>query len=342
MMGGTDFEFDSMHLRFLKHTNSYEISDEKIRFFDEDHIYQAYSPYFKEWISTKSSGGGPMIVSTTTFLSKFWPQTDFRRLAANVWNKEENRIRMLNDVTYKYFGCKSIKDIENLWKQGRDLGTQMHNHFENCANILEWARKNKDNDGSLMNLYVQRNQNFPEIKHFFEACQQLDILSGNRVFWRTEMLMFNPCLHISGMADGILYDKCTDSYIIIDWKRLKGGLKGDPKIRATPIEKLKPSGKGLHYAPFQQLRKHDENKYGCQLTLYKHLFQGMFPEKRVSAMYLVVVNSSTDELTIHEVPLNKYDACVQCAFFDRAKELMDTFGNDLPLDLQRDLVKYLD
>lgn len=336
---------DATHVRYLQTLNREEASDELIKFADEGHRYWAFSPFYKEWITNDGCEGGPPLVSTTTLLGNYWSPIDFKQLAAKIWNNQDNRIKMETDITYKYFGCKSVDDILAKWSTGSTLGTKMHNHFEDMANVVEWARKHGDADGSLMALYQNRNvdDGYQEVRYFFEACEQLGITSGKRKFWRTEFLMCHNVLHISGMADGILYDEEEDHYVIIDWKRVGGGLKGDP-VNGKPVSQLSEASRGRILPSFEALRKHDTNKYGCQLTMYKHMFEFMFPDKKIGKIFLVVVDSKKvgkdDALKIHEVPLNKYDQCIKEVFEHRAKDIMDLHSSSVPIALARKLMDF--
>lgn len=336
---------DATHVRYLQTLNREEASDERIKFADEGHKYWAFSPFYKEWVTNDCGAGGPPVVSTTTLLGNYWSPVDFKKLAANIWNKPENRIKMESDITYKYFGCKSVDDILAKWSTGSTLGTKMHNHFEDMGNVVEWARDNGDTDGSLMALYQNRNvdDGYQEVRYFFEACEQLGITSCKRRFWRTEFLMWHSTLHICGMADGILYDPEEDHYVIIDWKRVGGGLKGDP-ANGKPVAQLSDASKGRILPEFVGMRKHDTNKYGCQLTLYKHLFEHMFPDKKIGKIYLVVVDSKKvgqdDALKITEVPLTKYDQAIKEVFEHRAKDIMDLHHNAVPIAMARKLMDF--
>lgn len=338
-------EIDTTHTRYLQTLNREKESDEHIKFTDEGHRYFAYSPFFKQWVTNDEGAGSAPVVSATTILGNYWAPIDFKMMAIKIWNKPENRIKMATDTTYKYFGCTSVDDILAKWSTGSTLGTKMHNHFEDMANILEWARANNDADGSLMALYKNRNvdDGYQEVRYFFDACDALGITEGRRKFWRTEFLMWHDVLHISGMADGILYDEDEDHYIIIDWKRVKGGLKGDP-VKGKPVHLLAASSRGRILPSFEKLRRNDQNKYGCQLTLYKHLFEHMFPDKKIGGMYLVVVDSNKvgkdEALKIHEVPLTKYDQCIEEVFLDRARMVMDTHSNTLPTVLARKVLDF--
>jgi len=336
---------DNTHVRYLQSLNREEASDDYIKFADEGHRYWAFSPYFKQWITNDCSNGGVPMVSTTTILGNYWSPTDFKKLAAKIWNDPQNRIKMQTDITFKYFGCNSVEDILAKWSTGSTLGTQMHAHFEDMANIVEWARNNNDSDGALIALYKNRNvdDDYQEVRYFFEACHQLEITNGKRKFWRTEFLMWHSSLHLCGTADAILYDSTEDHYVIIDWKRVGGGLKGDP-VNGKDVSQLSPASRGRLLPSFEALRKHDTNKYGCQLTLYKKLFEHMFQDKKIGKIFLVVVDSKkvgkNDALKITEVPLTKYDQCINEVFEHRARDIMNLYHNEIPVKMARKLLEF--
>lgn len=331
-------------VRFLKEKNKEEISDELIRFEDVGHRYWVYNTFLKEWVTNKDGCGTAPLISATSILNTYFPSTDFSRMAINIWNNTENRIKMETDSTYKYFGCKSIEDILAKWANGASEGTKMHNIFEDLANLIEYGREHPTAQ-DVLSLYLcgDKLQGYQEIRYFFKAMELLKVDGIKRRVYRTEFLMANPTLSISGMADGLLYDVEDDSYIIIDHKRVKGGLKGDPK-NGKPIDKLSPSGRGQILPSFERLRKNSMNIYGCQLTLYKHLFEGMFPGRRVSGMYLIVVDSTKigddKALTIHEVPLNKYDENIAEVFHKRAFDILSDYSHSLPTALAKELLRY--
>ena len=181
---------------------------------------------------------------------------------------------------------------------------------------------------------------------FLEKFKLLDPNSGIN-FFRTELLMWHEVLHISGMIDALIYDKNTNTYIIVDWKRCKGGVKGDPdpsNKRTKPVHLLAPSGRGQGLPAFEKLRNHNGNKYGCQLTLYKHMFEHMTGEK-VSAMYIIVIDSTkigkANALDIQEVPLTKYDECIRQVFEDRARNMLARYEDTLDDEHMDELIKYL-
>lgn len=337
---------NTLPTRFLEEYNKVD-TDTKIRFEDEGHHYWLWSPYLSEWVSTKDGCGSANVISTTKVLGDYFPGADFTSMAARIWVNPKNRIAMETDITYKYYGCKSMEDIMNKWSEGATLGTKMHNLFEDLANLVEYDRVHPVNGPSQFKQLFEsaEHEDYNEKHYFLEFCEKFGIVEGKRRFWRTEFLMANPVLHISGMIDGLLYDVEDDSYIIIDYKRCKKGLERDPKNPRKQVHELKGNAVGQHLPSFKQLRNHNGNKYGCQLTLYKNLFEYMFPDKRVSGMYLIVVDSlkigKPGCLDIVEVPLTKYQSCIDEAFAARADHILCAHEDGLPTELIRDLVGYL-
>jgi hypothetical protein len=212
--------------------------------------------------------------------------------------------------------------------------------YYNHVDSIKEYKFHMRNDTASYRYVESRMEGYQEKMYLFMFLEKFKILDTNSGvnFYRTEMLMWHNVLHISGMIDGLLYDKNTDSYIIVDWKRCKGGVKGDPdpnNSRTKRVEDLKPSGRGQGLPAFELLRNNNANKYGCQLTLYKKMFEHM-TGKRISGMYLVVIDSEklgkANALDIQEVPLTKFDECIRQVFENRAREMLSTFQNTLDDD----------
>lgn len=242
------------------------------------------------------------------------------------------RLKMETDPSYAYYGMKSAEDIIYKWGAGAREGTAMHAAFEDLTNLVAYEMDRPAGDSSLTADYKVTNPR-SEYIFFDEFCVRMGVRSGEREFYRTEMLMFDDRLHISGMADTFLYDKKTGGYIITDFKRMKGGLPSDPAKPRKPIESLAANSRGQNLPAFECLRNHSGNKYGCQLTLYKRLFEYMYPDRKVVGMFLVVIDSSKldgDALQIHEVPMGKYETCIDQAFGQRALDILIHGGDSLP------------
>lgn len=403
-------EFNTRYLE----TKNNNVGNEKIRFADEGHKYWAFSKYYSDWISTDNGIGGAPMISTTTILGKHF-HFDRDRILLLIWNNPKNRLAMEMDKDYKYYGCKSINDISNIWGKGALEGTKMHAYFEDFVNILEYDKDNIDensniikteeivksnnvteadvkrkndmtlvyakfmrnrikkkykddkqeykitysmvkqytfsiNDSTTSYLYSeQKLQGYDEklcLFMFLERFKLLEPTSGIN-FHRTELLMWHNVLHLSGMIDALLYDKNSDTYIIVDWKRCKDGVKGDPNPnnpKTKPVHKLSAMGRGRGLPAFEKIRNNDENKYGCQLTLYKHMFEHM-TGKKISGMYIVVINSTLigqpNTLDIKEVPLTRFDECIRQVFENRAREMLAEFTETLDDEHMDELIKFL-
>lgn len=385
--------------RYLEEKNHVEGTD-KIKFQEEGHKYWAYSKYYDDWVSTKDGVGACPLTSTTTILGRFFVM-DMDKIAVDIWNNPKFRLLMETDPSYKYYGCRSIEDIKNIWSRGALEGTKMHANFEDFVNLIEYdkdhpqtysgdpiigisgkvnntkrdeiminavasARDYKDGHYSenaamrsykfhLRNdtasyLYAQAKlEGYYEKMYLFMFLEKFKLLdpSSGINFYRTELMLWHEVLHISGMIDGLLYDKNTDTYIIIDWKRCKGGIKGDPdpsNPRTKPVHLLSPGGRGQGLPAFEKLRNHNGNKYGCQLTLYKHMFEHMTGQK-ISGMYIIAIDSvkigKPNALTIHQVPLTKYDECIRQVFEDRARTILANYEDTLDDDHMDALIRYL-
>jgi hypothetical protein len=334
-----------LKVRYLEDKN--KDFDCKIKFEDIGHRYWAFSDYYKDWVSTSNGVGAAPILSTTTFLKQFWHDSMTRK-AFEIWSNPENRLKMETDPLYKYYGCKSVDDIKEIWSEGARQGTKMHGHYEDLANCIEYDRDHPEDDTKTMAyLYNDAHlEGYYEKYYFYKFLKTMgmDKPDSDIVFHRTEYKMWHPVLHISGTIDALLYDKKDDSYIIVDWKRCKGGVRGDSLKPKKTIEQLAPNSKGLILPAFKKLRKNNLNQYGCQLTLYKHMFESM-SGKRVSKLLLVAVDSEKigkdTAFKIHDVPLDKYDECILQAFELRAREMLSEYCDTMDSKHMDDVLKFL-
>jgi hypothetical protein len=342
----TSSAFDVKHTRFLESRNPIpEVG--KIKFEHDGHTYWAFSKYYTDWVSSKEGLGGLPLKSATGILDKYF-HFDMDGMALGIWNKVENRYKMEYDPTYKYYGCKCVQDIVGKWSQGATDGTKMHAHYEDMANLLEYDKDVGGVGSNLMqNLYAEAQLGgYHEKAYFYDFVRKFKIddpLSG-MTFHRTELLLWHDVLHLSGTIDALLYNKNTDSYIIVDWKRCKGGVKLETNGR-KPVYELAAGSRGRGLKAFLNLRNNKINRYGCQLTFYKKLFEHM-TGKRVSALYIVSVDSekvgSSSAFKLIDIPVDKYDECIRQAFEERAREMISTCENTLDDDHMNELIKILD
>ena len=342
--------------RYLEEKNPIKGTSD-VKFQDEGHLYWAYSNYYNQMISNDDGCGALPLISATTVLNNYF-HFDRNYLALKIWNDPLKRHAMEYDVTDKYYGCKSIDDVLYIFGDGARQGTEMHGYYEDMANLLEYDKDHPPEEGTklLQHLYIaEKLEGYYEKAYFYEFVKKFKLdnpASGIR-FHRTELLMWNDVLHITGTADGLLYDENDDSYIIVDWKRIKGGVKCDPKNPKKPLHELSASGRGMGLEIFEKMYNNTMNKYGCQLTIYKKLFEYM-TGKRVSGLYIVAIDSNligktTDRygrpisaLKIHEVPLTKYDEAIRQAFEERAREILGKCENTLNDDHMDKLIEIID
>lgn len=197
-----------------------------------------------------------------------------------------------------------------------------------------------------LSLFFGKEKDYDERFYFLKFLKSfgMDKYNAPIRFYRTELLMWHSVLHISGTIDALLYNESDDSFIIVDWKRVKGGLKCDPKNPRKPVSALSYQSRGLFLPSFKKLRNNSFNKYGCQLTLYKHMFEHM-TGKKVSGMFLVAVDSTKigkkDAMAIHEVKAEKFNDCIRDVFALRAKDMLDACDDKLDDDHMDELLKYL-
>jgi hypothetical protein len=334
--------------RYLEKKNKLPF-DDKITFEAEDHVYNVRSEYFPMVLSKYNGGTSLPVDSVTTFISKYFP-SGFDQMAINLWNNIDNRIKMENDTTYKYFGCKSVDDIKKIWSVGAEAGTKMHGHFEDLGNLFTY-NYDHPNDNAFMNYVESQMTKYNEFRYFKRFCHEFGINGTKREFFRTEFCMFHEELHISGMIDGLIYNKEKDGYEIIDYKRCKDGVKMPPKNPRKQVQDLSSGSRGQILPSLMMLRNLPIVKYGLQLSIYRYMFERIYPEKKIIGLYLISVNSTYidldvlnnkyDAFEIIEIPLHQYDQAVFEIFQQRAKDIIDECGDALPSKLFDKLCEFL-
>jgi hypothetical protein len=309
-----------IHTRYLEEVNTEY--NQKVRFQDEGHKYWAYSPYYEEWLASDTGS----LISTTTILKEYWPD-NFSFIARKKWNDKEARIRMRTDPTYEFFGCGTFEEVrERFGLEARTLGTKMHALYEDMANLLEYDRVHAGAQTLIMYEDALR-EGLYEKKYFFDFVFAFNLAGegATRRFYRTEFMMWHPDLQITGTIDALIYDEVQKGFIIVDWKRCAGGVKGDPKNPKLRVDQLSPGGRGQKLVEFERLRMNKENQYGCQLTLYKHMFERITGQ-RVIGLYIVAIDSGKlgqeDAMRIIEIPLTKFDPAIKAVFRERAHTLL--------------------
>lgn len=330
-----------LQVRYLEKKNKLKY-DDLIEFIDEGHIYNVYSEYFN-MVLNKFEGGGSLPLRSVTetvgiYFNSYYKIDD----PIEVWNNVDCRIRMETDENYVYYGCKSPSDIKNRGGKGASLGTRMHNYFEDLANLYAYNKDRPENREYYK--YVEKHMsNYSEYQYFKMFCDIFGFDSGKREFFRTEFCMFHPELNISGMIDGIVYNKETQGYEIIDYKRCSGGVKL-PKFKKS-FDQLADNSKGKVLPSLKQCRNITITKYGIQLSIYRYMFERMYPGKKITGLYLIVVDSrkipKPSAFEIVEIPLTRHDQHIFEIFQHRATNILEKKSNTLPKELHSELIEFL-
>lgn len=325
-------------VRYLEEKNK-DKYDELINFEEEEHIYFAKSEYFGDKILSKRNGDKSLpLKSVTEFTKVFFNSYYDNDRARKTWNDLNCRLRMKNDKTYVYYGINSLEELEFKMSEGRRMGTKMHGHFEDMANLYEYRRDHPE-DEAYMAYVDEHMKSYKEYKFFQKFINEFGITKGTRRFWRTEYKMFHPELHISGMIDGILYNEVLKGYEIIDYKRCQGGVR--PYFLTKPFSEYSDNSKGKICPSLQKLLNRSIITYGIQLSLYRYMFQRMHPDKKVVGMYIISVDSKKLDkdggLEIISIPLNRHDQNIYEMFQYRANEILEECGDSIPDELYQEI-----
>lgn len=311
--------------------------DDRIIFTEEGHSYTIKNSLLGNMELTNHTFRNeiPPLVSTTKLIKKYFPS--YYHVYARRIVESENFRQNKHSREYEYYGCETAEDIMKIWETGSIRGTQMHDHFEIMANLLEMDRDMYEGRWDRYETYVNSlDRTFEPEKNFFKMfCRQFGIDSGKRVFYRTEVRCFHESLLITGSIDAILLDTETGEYIIIDYKRTKTEISGGPKYRPEKsIQETSPSGLGIILPTLKQTRNNSFSQYGCQLTIYKHLFQMMYKDKRVQSLNLISIiipdtskktkkKPSIPELSIINIGIHQFEQQVFEMFLARGDEVYE-------------------
>lgn len=324
----------------LKNELSY---DKLISFIEEDHVYNVYSEYFNAIVNKYNGNVSLPLKSVTETVGQFFT-SNFDEVASRIWNKPENRLKMRTDPTYKYFGCASPHDIRKIWSKAADAGTKMHGHFEDLANLYEY-KKDHPEDIAYFEYVDQMMKSYEEYKYFVKFCKDFGFDDNKRKFFRTELCLCHPELNLSGMIDGLVYNVEKKGYEIIDYKRMKNGLKRVPKNPRKPIEEMSPGSRGHILPSLMKTRNMAIEKYGIQLSMYRYMFERLYPDKKIIGMYLIVVDSlkipDDNALEIVEIPLDYNNQRILEIFQHRAHDILNNCGNNIPRKLFKELLEFL-
>ena len=167
-------------------------------------------------------------ISATTFVSQFFEKFDAEKVA-----------KKLVASSPKYMGM-SVEDLLQVWKDSADYGTLVHEQLEN--HILEKSELTE-----------------PKAIQGMQWLNKFKMKSNFEIY--PEVIIYSKELKISGTIDLLLFDKKSDSYIIMDWKTSK---KIDTKSYRNKMGIL-PATSNIADTKF--------NHYALQLSLYRYLLE---------------------------------------------------------------------
>ena len=253
----------------LSEKNSHP-NDTKIKFQDEGHKY---------WIN----GSDKDVISTTTFIHKFFSEFETDKIINNILKSEE-----YNNPDYKYYNM-SYNNIKELWsnnsKISSDSGIKLHKDIENFYNKIE-----VENDSvefkQFLDFYNEYNQNSLEI-------------------YRTEWLIYDEMLKITGSIDAV-FTHPDGTLSIGDWKRSK-------EIKYNSYGKF---GK----FPLNHIPDTNYYHYSLQLNMYRKILE-KFYNKKVKDMFLIVLHPDNQYGKFMKIDIPKMDDEIDLILEHRKKEI---------------------
>jgi len=197
--------------------------------------------------------------------------------------------KMMNSKKWSkspYFG-KTREEIKAQWNANANAvaaeGTKLHRDIETFMNLLPGRTTHAD-------LLAKYQSDQPIKNDSVEWSFFLKFVSStpHLVPYRTEWIVFNEDIHISGAID-MVYEKSDGTLMIYDWKRCKEiTLNGWSRFAKTA---------GLEHIP-------DANfwHYTLQLNMYKYILETKY-DKKVSNICLVKLHPENKSKTYEIIPL---------------------------------------
>jgi len=167
-------------------------------------------------------------ISATTFVSQFFEKFEAEKIASRLVKSSP-----------KYMGM-TVQDVLQIWKDAADYGTMVHEQIEN---------------------YLLNQKALTERKaiHGVNWLNKFKMKSNFDIY--PEVIIYSEKLKLSGTIDLLLFDKQSNTYIIMDWKTSKvistksyGGKRG-----------IKPETDDVEDSKF--------NHYALQLSLYRYILE---------------------------------------------------------------------
>lgn len=221
--------------------------DQNITFYEDTHTYVVKDNPNK-------------FTSVTTLIHKYFPHFNPDKIIKNMTNSK-------NWISNKYYG-QTPDEIKTLWKDNGDsaskLGTAMHLDIENFYNDLPVLNPDCKEFQMFMNFWTDFQKLYPDLKIF-----------------RTEWIVYDEDIKVSGSIDCILEDQDKNLYVL-DWKRSK-------EIKFTNT--FRNDNKGYSY--FAEFDNCNYCHYSLQLNIYRTILELKY-DRKIAGMMLVILHPNQD------------------------------------------------
>ena len=233
----------------LLYTINYHSRDGLLIFNEKDHIYII---------------GDSKFTSVTTFISTvLFTSFDEDKISQIIAQKDKKQ----DD---KYYGLTE-NDIKNLWKEVRDLGTELHKIIENYYNNIPNNNINK----------------FEKEFILFKRFETEIVIKENLVPYRTEWQIFDQELRLAGTID-MVYKTPNNTFIIYDWKRVEKLLK------------YNSYSSGIIPGITENVPDCNYSHYSIQLMLYKYILENNY-NITIDRMFLLLLHPSQKSYIKEEI-----------------------------------------
>ena len=169
--------------------------------------------------------------SVTTFIGDFFEEFDAEKIATKL---------VQSNIKYMHL---TVEELLEQWTQAADYGTLVHEELENFILYKKPVNEQKSKQG------IQWLQNYI-------------IKSDFKIY--SEAIVYSKELKLAGTIDLLMYDKNTDTYIIIDWKT------------SRKIETSSYGHKTGNHDITRNLEDCNYNHYSLQLSLYRYILENYY------------------------------------------------------------------
>ena len=220
--------------------------------------------------------------SVTTFIHKFFPPLD-GPFIASCMARSPNFPSAEKFKNYRHldkFSGTIVEDIQKVWEEQANLGTELHAYIETYFNEYALA---EDQEEKFVPSTHQKKDDATEYGYFFRYARFVHEAGWKP--YRTEWMIFDKPWRITGSIDMIFVDPASGEFHMRDWKRSKA-------IRST--------GNARGYGPCEELKDCNMMHYSLQLNLYKKILEKNYGLK-IATMALVIFHPNNDDFLVFDV-----------------------------------------